>query len=278
MKNFHKTFTFFKYICFVLKNKIKFWFDPLNPLFHPLFHPQFPSPFFVLVGCFFVCVLGERFVRTATQLCTTLPPLHSLSLSLSSFAAAAANTKQNKWRRVWWSAGSCCADLPLLLGPWAAFLSSFFSVYKFGERGYRLAGGVVLNRKKHLWGFDFENGWRDWDLPWSVSAGVSEDSGFFLFGGGLFSRWSQFCLLSFGENLGGVRRYGGGNCSRSDLMLAIYNKYVRFFGKVFLLSHLRCWRFSCSSGEEEESGQKNTYPFTICEFLFGNVLLRHLLC
>jgi hypothetical protein len=96
--------------------KIKFWFDPLNPLFHP----QFRSPFFVLVGCFFVCVLGERFVRNsnaALHHSSSSSSTLSLALSLSSFAAAAANTKQNKWRRVWWSAGSCCADLPLLLGP-----------------------------------------------------------------------------------------------------------------------------------------------------------------
>ncbi len=95
MKIFHKTFTFFNCICFGFFLFFSCGFDPLNPLFHP----QFRLPFFVLVGCFFLCVcLGERFVRTATQLCTTPPlhsPLFSLSRSLSlSSSFAVATTKQ----------------------------------------------------------------------------------------------------------------------------------------------------------------------------------------
>jgi len=186
---------------------------------------------------FFVCVFGERFVQTATQLCTTPPPLHSLlfSLSLSPPLLLPLLTPNKQMEEGVVECGQLLCWFAVVVGA-RARLPFSFSQFKFGERGYRLAGGVVLNRKKHLWGFSFDNGWRDWVLPWSVSVGVSEDWGFFsFFCGGPFSRWSQFCLLSFGENLAGVRRYGGGNCSRSDLVLAIYNKYVRFFGKVF------CW-------------------------------------
>ncbi len=84
----------------------------------------------------------------------------------------------------------------VVVGP-RARLPFSFSQFKFGERGYRLAGGVVLNRKKHLWGFAFDNGWRDWDLPWSVSAGVSEDWGFFFFVGVRYlgDLSFAFCLL-----------------------------------------------------------------------------------
>jgi hypothetical protein len=137
-----------------------------------------------------------------------------------------------------------------------------FSQFKFGERGYRLAGGVVLNRKKHLWGFSFDNGWRDWVLPWSVSVGVSEDWGFFsFFCGGPFSRWSQFCLLAAGQ------------ISCLPYTISMWGFLGRFF-----VEPCAMLKIFAQQRRTRKSGQKNTYPFTICEFLFGNVLLRHLLC
>lgn len=99
-------------------------------------------------------------MRTATLLCTTPPPppLHSLSLSLSPplLLPLLTRNKTNGGgcggvRAVVVLICRCCWDHEP-----ASFL--LFSQFKFGERGYRLAGGVVLNRKKHLWGFDFEDG------------------------------------------------------------------------------------------------------------------------